>query len=250
MKSTILSYIMEDNISIVLLRTPWIVLAIVLGVVACIALYKGDYRTYFKSSLFVKTVMWLPLYVGFCLASYSASLASIVALVIVVGALYEWSKRGKAFVFGYLIFFLIGCIVWPLSLHYLGNTVWIAIVLASVVSDVAAFFLGKSLGRHHLPKYLNSRKSYEGVVGQLVGGVVGIMITGILFGIETAWWWGISIGVLSTVGDLANSFTKRKLLIDDWGNTIPGHGGVMDRFSSLNAVLIGATVLSLVLLYS
>ncbi|MFZ3009957.1 MAG: phosphatidate cytidylyltransferase [Candidatus Microsaccharimonas sp.] len=237
----------EHNISIVLMQTPWIVLAIVLGIIGCIALYKGDYRAFFKSSVFTKTIMWLPLYLGFCLASYSLLLASIAALLIMIGALYEWGRCGKVSVVGYLIYFLTGCIAWPVSVHLMGSSLWVSIVLASVVSDVMAFFFGKTLGRHHLPKFLNNRKSYEGVLGQLVGGVIGVMITNILFGVEVVWWWGLVIGLLSTVGDLVNSFTKRKLAIDDWGNTIPGHGGVMDRFSSLNAVLIGAALLFLVI---
>lgn len=245
MKSTILSSIVEDNISILLLRTPWIILAIALGCIACIVLCKGDYRTFFKSALFIKTVMWLPLYLGFCLASYSFISACIVAFVIASCALYEWMGRGKLSVFGYLVYFLVGCTLWPIALHFMGPSVWIAVVLASVLSDVTAFFFGKTMGRHPLPNFLNNHKSYEGVVGQIVGGVVGIIVTSLLFDVATAWWWGLAIGLLSAAGDLVNSFTKRKLMIDDWGTTIPGHGGVMDRFASLNAVLVGMTLLQI-----
>lgn len=228
------------------MQTPWIILAIALGIIACIALYKGDYRHFFKSSLFVKTIMWLPLYLVFCLASYSAVTASIVAILILVSALYEWSRYGKVLVIGYFAYFIIGCIAWPLSVYVMGPSLWMTIVLASVLSDVGAFFFGKTLGRHYLPNFLNNHKSYEGVFGQIIGGVIGILITSLLFGVAIAWWWGLAIGLLSAAGDLVNSFSKRKLKIDDWGNTIPGHGGVMDRFSSLNAVLIGMTLFFLV----
>lgn len=224
------------------MQTPWIIVAIGLGIIGCVALYKGDYRAFFKSSLFIKTIMWLPLYLGFCIASYSLISASIVAALIVLGALYEWRRHGKVSVAGYLVYFIVGCAAWPVSLHLVDSNLWIVIILASVLSDVAAFFFGKTMGRHHLPSFLNNHKSYEGVIGQIVGGVIGVMITSILFNLATAWWLGIVIGALSAVGDLANSFTKRKLGIDDWGNTIPGHGGVMDRFSSLNAVLIGTVL--------
>ena len=192
--------------------------------------------------------MWLPLYLSFCLASYSLTSACIVALVIASSALYEWHKCGKLSVSGYLIYFLVGCTLWPISLHFMGPSLWIAVVLASVLSDVTAFFFGKTMGRHHLPTFFNTHKSYEGVVGQIVGGVVGILITGMLFDVAVPLWWGLAIGLLSAGGDLANSFTKRKLAIDDWGNTIPGHGGVMDRFASLNAVLVGMTLLFLIFL--
>ena len=164
---------------------------------------------------------------------------------IVSGALYEWYRHGKLSVFGYLVYFLVGCAAWPTSLHFMGPSVWIAVVLASVLSDVTALFFGRTMGRHHLPIFLNNHKSYEGVAGQIIGGIIGIIITAMLFSVAVAWWWGLAIGLLSAAGDLANSFTKRRLAINDWGDTIPGHGGVMDRFASLNAVLIGMTVLQI-----
>ena len=234
---------MQNNVSVFLTRVPWVVAAILLGMAGCLLLYKGDYRKFFTSALFIKAIMWLPLYVIFCLATYSYVSAIILALLIAAGSVYEWVRHGKASVSWYLVFIIVGCIVIPLSLVVMSSRLWMTVVMASVLSDVFAFFFGKTIGYHYLPYSLNNRKTVEGVIGQIIGGVIGIMITSTLFGASIPWWLGLSVGLLSASGDLANSFAKRKLDITDWGKTIPGHGGVMDRFSSLNAVIIGTTLL-------
>jgi phosphatidate cytidylyltransferase len=50
----------------------------------------------------------------------------------------------------------------------------------------------------------------------------------------------VALGAGSALGDLTNSYVKRKLAIDEWGRAIPGHGGILDRFSSMagSAVLV------------
>ena len=50
----------------------------------------------------------------------------------------------------------------------------------------------------------------------------------------------VLIGLASAMGDLINSIVKRRLKIKDWGNTIPGHGGILDRMSSLSFAFIAA----------
>ena len=113
----------------------------------------------------------------------------------------------------------------------------VTICFASVLSDVFAFFGGSYFGKHPLPDFINARKSYEGIVGQLIGAIVGVAAVSLLPGISFAWRLGFIIGVASAIGDLINSIAKRQLGIKDWGNAIPGHGGVLDRFSSLSFAL-------------
>ena len=115
--------------------------------------------------------------------------------------------------------------------------------LASVFSDVIAFFFGRYLGRHRLPGWINRGKSWEGVLGQLIGGVLGVFHLGMLFGTQPTLLAGLVIGVASAVGDLVNSIAKRIAGSEDCGSTIPGHGGVIDRFCSLNIALTAAVLL-------
>ena len=234
---------MENDTSVFLGALPWVIVAIIAGILGCIALYQGNYRKFFASSLFVKAIMWLPLYVIFWLASYSLISSSVFALLVAIGSVYEWKRHGKLSVGWYLIYFLIGCVMVPVSLSVLGPRLWMAVLMAAVLSDVTAFFAGKALGRHRLPASLNDQKSIEGVIGQIVGGFIGISITSGLFNVAAPGSVGLFIGLLCAGGDLMNSFIKRKLHINDWGHTIPGHGGVMDRFSSLYVALIGTTLL-------
>lgn len=118
--------------------------------------------------------------------------------------------------------------------------VWM-IFISSWISDTFAYLAGVMLGRHKLAPVLSPKKSVEGSVG----GIVGAALFGALFGAYL----DSSLGqeqyvmilavvggvgsVISQVGDLAASAVKRNHEIKDYGNLIPGHGGIMDRFDSV-----------------
>lgn len=118
--------------------------------------------------------------------------------------------------------------------------VWM-IFISSWISDTFAYLAGVMLGRHKLAPVLSPKKSVEGSVG----GIVGAALFGALFGayLDTtlgqeqyvmilAVVGGVG-SVISQVGDLAASAIKRNHEIKDYGNLIPGHGGIMDRFDSV-----------------
>ncbi len=118
--------------------------------------------------------------------------------------------------------------------------VWM-IFISSWISDTFAYLAGVMLGRHKLAPVLSPKKSVEGSVG----GIVGAALFGALFGayldstlgqeqyvMILAVVGGVG-SVISQVGDLAASAVKRNHEIKDYGNLIPGHGGIMDRFDSV-----------------
>lgn len=124
------------------------------------------------------------------------------------------------------------------------------IFLLAVVwaTDSGAFFAGRTIGGPKLVPQISPQKTWAGAIGGAVAAVAA--------GFAAAWLAGIpvtlaliSIALLLSVacqlGDLFESWVKRRFGAKDSGTTIPGHGGVMDRvdgltFAAFAAVVIGA----------
>lgn len=112
------------------------------------------------------------------------------------------------------------------------------IMAASWGSDTSAFIVGKLLGKHKLVPKLSPKKTVEGAIGGVVGAAI---IAGIwaYFFLQDSYNIFFIIGVtavcaiLSQMGDLVASAIKRDNNLKDYGNIIPGHGGIMDRFDSM-----------------
>ena len=129
------------------------------------------------------------------------------------------------------------------QLHGAGaqGPLWVLFVFVLMwVADSAAYFSGRSLGRHKLAFRVSPGKTWEGAVGGLVGGA--------LFALAVGGWSGWSgnrlLGftvlavicvAISIVGDLFISLLKRQQGLKDPGALFPGHGGVLDRIDSLVA---------------
>lgn len=120
--------------------------------------------------------------------------------------------------------------------------VWLPII-AALGTDCFAYIVGMTLGRHRGFTALSPRKSIEGCIGGVLGaGVLGgvygyFFLTQEAIGGKFAWLCCaivcMIVGAISIFGDLAASGIKREAGIKDYGNIIPGHGGMMDRFDSL-----------------
>jgi phosphatidate cytidylyltransferase len=117
-------------------------------------------------------------------------------------------------------------------------------ILVVIVSDVGAYFTGKSLGKHHMAPNISPNKTWEGAAGGLLASILIAVLFGYLFFLPVELWQlallGTVIGVLAQCGDLVESLLKRNAGVKDSGNFFPGHGGVLDRVDSY--VLVGAVV--------
>ena len=125
---------------------------------------------------------------------------------------------------------------------------WVVIMLLTpICSDIGGYVFGVLWGRHPMAPSVSPKKSWEGMAGSLVFGVVAAVLVG-TFALGAAWWAGVLVGVVAvvtgTVGDLSESLLKRDLGIKDMGAILPGHGGVLDRIDSL---LLTAPVVYLLL---
>ena len=103
-------------------------------------------------------------------------------------------------------------------------------------SDSGAYFAGTYFGKTKLFERVSPKKSWEGSVGGLVVAMgVAFIISRYYTNYETWQWFSIGfiIVVAGTYGDLVESLFKRSMNIKDSADTIPGHGGFLDRFDGL-----------------
>ncbi len=119
--------------------------------------------------------------------------------------------------------------------------VWL-IFFSSWFCDVFAYLTGMAFGKHRLCPELSPKKSVEGAIGGIIvpaicGGVYGYFVQD-HFGGDTATIITFAVlcavgAAVSQLGDLSASAVKRNFEIKDYGNLIPGHGGILDRFDSV-----------------
>ena len=112
--------------------------------------------------------------------------------------------------------------------------------VAAFSSDSGAYFAGIFLGRHNLTPRLSPHKTIEGSVGGFVSAIVLMLLYGLV--LKTAKFevnflvltvYGFLGSLACQLGDLAFSAVKRLCGTKDFGNLIPGHGGMLDRFDSM-----------------
>lgn len=103
-------------------------------------------------------------------------------------------------------------------------------------SDTGAYFAGTRFGRRKLFERISPKKSWEGFVGgALLAMVFVVGLSRYLHSLSPQQWFvvGIIIIVGGTFGDLIESLLKRSIEIKDSGDSLPGHGGFLDRFDGL-----------------
>lgn len=118
----------------------------------------------------------------------------------------------------------------------------------SSVCDMGAYFVGVTLGKHKLCPKISPKKTVEGAIGGILASLIVTMILSLYFD-KTMWIMLIAtipFCILGMIGDLFASAIKRAVDIKDYGNLIPGHGGVMDRLDSI--IMIVPTMYALILL--
>lgn len=116
--------------------------------------------------------------------------------------------------------------------HPVAHIFFLVIVIAS--NDIAAYFVGRSLGRRRLAPVVSPSKSVEGFLGGLVLGLIVAAVLAVFppweeIGVPRALVTAGLVGVLVPIGDLAESMVKRALAVKDMGSVLPGHGGMLDR---------------------
>ena len=127
-----------------------------------------------------------------------------------------------------------------------ANPWWLLAVMGLVwVADIAAYFTGRKFGKTRLAPRISPGKTWEGVIGALLGAAVyvplviwlggsrGAVYETLPFLTLVAWVW---VG-LAVLGDLFESAIKRQAGVKDSGALLPGHGGLLDRIDALTSTL-------------
>ncbi len=123
-----------------------------------------------------------------------------------------------------------------------GTTVILWLVAVVVTSDVLGYFAGRMIGGPKFWERISPKKTWSGTVAGWVGAAVVGLVMVLAAG---ASWLLVPLSALvafaGQMGDIAESWVKRRAGVKDASNLIPGHGGVLDRFDAL----IGAVVVVL-----
>ncbi len=128
-----------------------------------------------------------------------------------------------------------------------GGVLVLLIYVSVWANDSFAYLIGCKFGKHKLAPRVSPKKSWEGFIAGLVGSMVVwcamTYVPGVNMGIPMALAFGLICGLMSVLGDLAESRIKRNSGFKDSGTIMPGHGGLLDRCDSLFLAAITSAIL-------
>ncbi len=149
-----------------------------------------------------------------------------------------------------LIYIIAMAIFGVKGLMNISHLLTLMVVISNFATDVFAFFVGSTIGKHKLLPKVSPKKTVEGAIGGVVGSFIVTLIIRYYFFDFLDWGFVIVVGLLipifAQIGDLIFSYVKRKYNVKDYSSLLPGHGGVLDRLDSLLVVLALMNIILLV----
>lgn len=198
-----------------------------MGVKPCYIVAYGAVLGLYAINIFAKDYHWYMVWFFGCV------LASLLYLFRIEERKLEDALATVTGIF-YIVFFSYHVLLVDQTGKY-SILVWL-IVLTAFGTDIMAYFSGVFLGKHKLCPKISPKKTIEGSAGGILGSVILCGVFSRIFIPELlvhCLIMGVLGGVISQFGDLTASIFKRKMGIKDYGNLIPGHGGILDRFDSV-----------------
>ncbi len=254
MKKRIISAAVLIPVLLVLvLAAPKLLTAVVFGALLAIAAYELLYRT----GLMQHTR----------LVAYSCAMAFLVSLWSYAGAVHAYAVLGvlcftmilfaemmhdhvkvqidmvaECYLAGIVIPYLLSALIRILTMK-IGRYLILLPFVVAYMNDAGAYFVGMKYGRHKLAPVVSPNKTVEGVLGGLGATLVGVLIYALVLRACDFYVnfllvipYALVGGLAGVFGDLCFSIIKRQTGIKDYGDLIPGHGGILDRFDSLSTV--------------
>ena len=119
-------------------------------------------------------------------------------------------------------------------------------LIVTWATDIFAYFAGRSIGGPKLAPKISPNKTWAGLIGGMIGASFCGWAAAWYFKLGTPFLWiGASMGLIAQLGDLYESWEKRRAGVKDSGTLIPGHGGVLDRLDGLLAVAVAVMIILL-----
>jgi phosphatidate cytidylyltransferase len=149
---------------------------------------------------------------------------------------WAWTIAGILYV-GWLLSYLVALRnIDPVNLEVGRNWVFFAL-FTNFGSDTAAFFVGRTWGKHHLAPSISPGKTWEGTVAGVFGAIIVSLGVDALFNLPLGYGQAVLLGLLVSIfgqlGDLVESLLKRNMGVKESGKLMPGHGGLLDRMDSV-----------------
>ncbi|TMH85731.1 MAG: phosphatidate cytidylyltransferase [Betaproteobacteria bacterium] len=173
--------------------------------------------------------------------------------IVLVPLWIGWRQRidGRALLLAVGAIVLVPAFAAMVDLRSIHPSLLIAVLGTVWVSDTAAYFAGRRLGRRKLAPSISPGKTWEGVAGALAAvGIYALAWAGLGAPGHTSAWpaamrvavtWILPVllglAVVGMIGDLFESLIKRQAGVKDSGTLLPGHGGILDRIDASVAML-------------
>ena len=211
-----------------------------------------------KKRTFTSILLLLLLFFSFTnnyLLGYVLMVFAIFSVIEFSGIMKIIFKKKKIFKFFVNLIFIFYIFYFCTAFLVLSSSVYLkilifVILLTCVASDIGGFVFGKIFKGPRLSK-ISPKKTISGAIGSLI--LSSTFVTFLIYYLTKNFDpYIIIIGLVTSIscqaGDLFFSFLKRKSLLKDTGNFLPGHGGVLDR---IDGILVGMPIgfLTLLIIY-
>jgi phosphatidate cytidylyltransferase len=255
-KRIIVAIIGIPIIFLILVYWPPLVLAILISAICALAAYellevavpfKGNKRLFVYT---IATAALIPIgsYLDINSPVIMVALLALLSLVLIEAIIRYNTERQYPIVYIYLAMF--GGIMIPYLLSTIlnlrlmehGRLLVFLPAISAFMTDAGAYFVGKFFGKRKAFPNVSPNKTVEGCIGGIIIGTLGLVLYGVaiinISALEFVNYLGLVVfglvgAIACVLGDLAFSLIKREFKNKDFGNLLPGHGGILDRFDSM-----------------
>jgi phosphatidate cytidylyltransferase len=264
MKRVVTAAVLIPLVLLLIFKGPFWLITPVVGLVAGLALWEylsladaqGAKTPRIATLISVGFVFLCVFYRPELLAQLLGAVALVLLIVCAFRSPIERVLTDAAFsLFGVLYVGLTLATIPLISAQENGPSLLLFLFFVVWAGDIAALYVGRSMGKKKLAPAISPGKTWEGsiasVVGSVIVGVLLVLLAGALArrNVEALFYPGsiarwvflaVLLNVAAQVGDLVESAIKRGAGVKDSGAMLPGHGGILDR---IDALLLAAPVL-------